>query len=190
MRDIKGLFFDMDGTLVDSFEANFEAYRIAIESVGREIDRARFAPSFGQNVHVFLPALFPDITLQEIESIKKEKARIHASLIHLVRPNQQLIDFLKSVRSHHTTALVTTASHTNVQTIVDSLKLRELFDYIITGDQVERHKPSPEAYLKALQLTQLSANEVLAFEDSKSGLEAAHAAGIHTIRIKISDTAL
>ena len=52
-------------------------------------------------------------------------------------------------------------------------------------DQVVMAKPNPEAYLKALELSGLHSYEVLAFEDSISGIQAAKAAGIQVLKIKI-----
>ena len=190
MKTIRGLFFDMDGTLVDSFMSNFEAYRLAIESVGRTIDLVTFAPTFGQRVDVFLPALFPDISTEDIELIKKEKTRVLPQFVHLARPNQPLINFIRSVRGHHTTVLVTTATLVNALVVLKALAIEDLFDYFVTGDIVSTAKPHPEAYLKALEVTGLKVDEVLAFEDSETGIASARAAGIMTLTIKIPEEAL
>jgi HAD superfamily hydrolase (TIGR01509 family) len=68
-----------------------------------------------------------------------------------------------------------------------AFKLEDMFDYLATGGDVKQPKPNPEIYLKALDMTGLEANEVLAFEDSESGIESARAAGIATLLITIPE---
>ena len=77
------------------------------------------------------------------------------------------------------------AQKQNAETVISNAGISEIFDYIITGDQVVMAKPNPEAYLKALELSGLNSYEVLAFEDSISGIQAAKAAAIQVLKIKI-----
>ena len=186
MKTIKGLFFDLDGTLANTLEANSKAYQQAVKEIGREFTHEMYASTYGMRVDAFLKKFFPDITDEEINQVRKIKAKIYPSLAHLAKPNKELIGFIKTLRASHTTALVTMANRPNAEAIVNALKLSELFDFIITGDEVDSPKPNPECYLKALDVTGLNASEVLAFEDSETGINAAKAAGILTLTINIS----
>ena len=71
------------------------------------------------------------------------------------------------------TVLVTTASGENVRAILRHFDLEHAFDFVITGDDVTRHKPDPEAYRLALARLQLEPDECLAFEDSDVGAASA-----------------
>lgn len=187
MKTIKGLFFDLDGTLVDTLEANTLAYQHALNGVGRTLTDEQIAGVFGMRADTFLPKFFPDITERELSEIKRLKIEAYPEYVHLARPNKQLIDFVRTLKPNHVTALVTMAQKANALAVLQASKLEDLFDHIVTGSDVTRAKPDPESYQKALELTGLDANEVLAFEDSDSGIEAAKAAGISVLTISIAD---
>ena len=87
------------------------------------------------------------------------------------------------IRDSHKTALVTTASGSNVKAILDYHGLAGLFDIIVTGDDVTRHKPDPEAYLLACRGLNLLPAHCIAFEDSDIGVASAEAAGVAVIRV-------
>jgi HAD superfamily hydrolase (TIGR01509 family) len=184
---IKGLFFDLDGTLVNTLEANIQAYIAVGKKAGVSITREMFVSTFGKRIDKWLPEFYPDITDKKIEQIKKYKAEIYPDHLHLATPHTKLIDFIRTVRPHHVTALVTTAQKKNAQAVMDAMGISDLFDHFVAGNEVEHPKPHPEAYLKALGLAKLQPAEVLAFEDSKTGIEAAHKAGLQVMRIRSFD---
>ena len=185
MHTIKGLFFDLDGTLVDTIEANVSAYMEACKKIGISITRKQLKDAFGERMDVFMTRLYPDISKEKMGQLRKYKAEFYPKYVHLNKPNTQLINFLRTLKQDHETALVTMAQKQNAETVISNAGISEIFDHIITGDQVVMAKPNPEAYLKALELSGLNPFEVLAFEDSVSGIQAAKAAGIQVLKIKI-----
>ena len=188
MKVIKGLFFDLDNTLLNTEESQFRAYQKALKVHGRRLTHVDHQRVFGNDSGTFLPMLFPDITDDEVRDIRRLKAGFYEEFMHLVRPNVQLIDFFRTVRPHHITALVTTGKRANILPLLEAHLLTHLFDHVILGEDVENFKPHPEAYQKALKLSGLQADEVLAFEDSDTGVESAQAAGINVIKITIPKT--
>lgn len=187
MKVIKGLFFDMDGTLIDTLEANAQAYVEAVKQIDRVFTKRMYYDVHGMRVDLFMRKYFEDITDKEIDVVRKTKAKIYPSLLHLARPHHQLISFVKTLRPQHTTVLVTMAQSQNAEAVLQATKIKDLFDYIITGNDITKPKPHPESYLKALEITGLEPNEALAFEDSISGIEAAKAANIPVITITIPE---
>jgi len=185
MKTIKGLFFDLDGTLVDTLEANAQAYTEAIKTINRTFTKEMYYAVHGMRIDLFMRKYFDDITEKEIDTVRHAKAKLYPSLLHLARPNHQLIDFVKTLRPLHTTVLVTMAQRQNTEAVLKATQILDLFDYIITGSDVKLAKPNPESYLKALQITGLEPFEALAFEDSESGIEAAKAAKISVITIRM-----
>jgi len=186
---IRGLFFDLDGTLADTDEANYHAYSRAFADEGYTLDRKPFfylQSTLGLRADAYIPRLAPDASPEVVNRIWKNKAGYYANAMHLVRPNHQLIAFLRLSRPHHTTALLTTAKRANASRVLAAtgLSLNE-FDHHIFGDEVTQSKPNPEVYLKALERADLEPNEVIAFEDSEGGLAAANAAGIRVIKVVI-----
>lgn len=75
-------------------------------------------------------------------------------------------------------AVATTGGRAWVEPLLARLFDAGTFDVVVTGDEVERLKPAPDAYRLALELLGTSTAGVLAVEDSPPGLSAARAAGL------------
>jgi HAD superfamily hydrolase (TIGR01509 family) len=81
-------------------------------------------------------------------------------------------------------AIVTTTSRSNAAALLCvhlGARWRERFAAVVCGEDVQRKKPDPEAYLRALAELGLGPQETVALEDSPGGLEAARAAGVPVI---------
>lgn len=185
-KTIKGFFFDLDGTLVNTHESNFRAYREAIMdvvgvSVGDELSTYIKAGESSKN---FLPKLLPHVTGAELSDIIHAKERHYPKHLGVSQLNEYLSTFLQQMSNHYVTVLVTTAKRNNALAVLKQHNFDTFFTYVIFGDDVVKMKPEPDAYMLALEKTQLTADDVIAFEDSANGIAAAHAAGIQTIQIK------
>jgi HAD superfamily hydrolase (TIGR01509 family) len=104
-----------------------------------------------------------------------------------LRINAALLALATSLRHCIKTALVTTASAESVRAILGRFDLDEAFDLVITGDDVTRHKPDPQAYDLALERLQVKPRECLAFEDSDVGVASAEAAGVPVVRVSFAE---
>jgi beta-phosphoglucomutase-like phosphatase (HAD superfamily) len=81
-------------------------------------------------------------------------------------------------------AIATTTSRRNIESLLAvtlGLNAHGDFEAIITGEDVAKKKPDPEAYRLALARLGVSADEAIAFEDSKNGVVAARGAGLQVI---------
>lgn len=182
---IKGFFFDLDGTLVNTYKADFLAYRDAVrEVINEELVEVEYAALHGMELGAKLAKLFPELTEEQVSAIRKSKKKHYPKYVHLTQPNDSLIDFLAQLAKHQLCVLVTTAKSENAARVLDHHNLLQYFTHIISGDDVTEHKPSPAAYQLALQKTGLQPQEVLAFEDSQSGIDSAEAAGIPVVHIR------
>ena len=184
MTLLKALLVDLDGTLVDTREANFAAYQSALAGAGVTITRQWWtANGFGRSWRQFLPALLADHPGVDPQAIAAAKAEIYPRFLHLSRINGGLVRLLETLRLNLKTALVTTASRTGVDAVLDTHGLRQLFDEIITGDDVAEHKPSPEAFVEAARRLRVSASECLVIEDSRMGIDAGLAFGAPVLAV-------
>jgi beta-phosphoglucomutase-like phosphatase (HAD superfamily) len=86
-------------------------------------------------------------------------------------------------------AICSGALLTEVELILEEARLRHLFEVIVAAEQVKKGKPDPEGFLLSLQRLNesrenpITANQCIVIEDSHWGLEAAKAAGMHTIAV-------
>jgi HAD superfamily hydrolase (TIGR01509 family) len=184
MKAIAGLLVDMDGTLVDTAAANYEAYADALGEVGVKTSRSEFdRVATGRNWRQFLPAFLAEVPNVDPAGVAGRKAEIYPTKLALTRVNEALVSLIRSARPQWRTALVTTASAANVAAILDHHRLGPLFDTIVTGTDVSRHKPDPEAYFVAAARLGIQPGECLVVEDSDIGVQSAESFGALCLRI-------
>lgn len=182
MKD-KLLIFDMDGTLFDTSESNYLAYKEAAESLGYEIDRDKFMRLFvGKNYREFLPlfGICEDDELQQVHDLKKEFYKKYLNKIQL---NNELFTLIKSSKETCIIALATTASKKNSFDILDFFNVTDLFDIILTQDDVKALKPDPDCYNKVMETAGMTAENTTIYEDSEVGIMAARASGAKVVKI-------
>lgn len=183
---IKGLLFDLDGTLVDTHIANYEAYRDALSDIGLDITYEDFKKSIGHQARTFLPWFAPGQTENVYAKISARKAVYYQRKMHRTRLNVKLKQFLEAMKPNHVIVLVTTAKRENAFAVLRHHNLEKMFDIIICAEDVKMSKPNPECYVKALNKAKLLPTEVIAFEDSEPGIVAAQAAGISGV-VKVGE---
>ena len=180
---IRAIITDFDGTLVDTFDANFQAYKLAFENNSLSISRDQYKACFGLRFDAFMKQI--GIENDDLmASIKKEKAQIYPQCFDSLVPNTTLITFIRKMKASGVkTAIASTAQKENLMKVLNHLHLADLFDEIIAGTGVKKGKPDPEIYLKTMDVLGVPPDETLIFEDTEVGLQAAEASGASYMRI-------
>ena len=82
-------------------------------------------------------------------------------------------------------ALVSGAARVEIEPVLDAAGLAPAFSALVSADDVERGKPDPAGYVRALELLDgdLAAEDVLVFEDTEAGVDAAKGAGMHVLGV-------
>jgi HAD superfamily hydrolase (TIGR01509 family) len=183
---IRGLLFDLDGTLFFTEKANFLSYQRAFHEVGFTLEREAYARAFGLRFDAMVKAVGAPLTPAQVEQVRAAKARYYRENLSWVEPNTALIGFLRGLRASHRTGLVTTAARQNAMAILEHFGLVSAFDHAVFGEDVAQPKPHPEGYLTLLRRLDVTPRECVAFEDSETGMAAAEAAGVNVVRIPAS----
>ena len=185
MHRLRALLFDLDGTLIDSAEASNAAYARALLEFGVRIAPDEVArAAAGRHWQHFLPGILSRAGVEcDPAAVARRKGELYRESLDKLRVNFALLSLAASVGPEMQTVLVTTASGESVGAILRRFDLGHAFDLVITGDEVARHKPDPEAYLLALARLRLEPAKCLAFEDSDVGVASAEAAGIPVVRV-------
>jgi len=80
---------------------------------------------------------------------------------------------------------VGTGGHSvTVERTLEVIAMKDYFEIIVTADNVSRHKPDPETFLKCAELMQVNPGSVLVFEDGDLGIEAASRAGMKSVDVR------
>ena len=174
---MKLIIVDLDGTLFDTKDVNYHAYKDAIAPYGYDIDYHYYC-DFCNGRH-YLDFL-PQITTEDeavLTAMHKAKKMAYKKHLHRAVLNQGLVDIIRLMRSEYKTAVVTTASKENCEDILKEFHLEGLFDLVLTHDDIAKSKPDPEGFLKAMDLLDAKPEETIIFEDSDVGLAAAERSG-------------
>ena len=174
---------DFDGTLVDTFEANFRAYQKAFYEVGLNLTEERYRECFGYRYDDFMMAMgiTDEVTKQRIRELKKN---YYPEFFAHLRLNNRLVEILRQNHdSGGMNAIASTARKENLMNVVEYLHVGDLFDLIYAGDDVKKAKPDPEIYLLTMQNLGVTPSETMIYEDSEVGIQAAMTSGAECMRV-------
>ena len=193
---LQAVIFDFDGVITDSEILHLRSFNNVLGQYGIEITRKDYYKKYlGLNDLDCFGQLRAEGKLnlddEGIENLIKQKnddfeklARTEGSLIPGVK------DFLGKLKQNNIIMAICSGSLlTEIMLILEDAGLRTFFDVIVSAEQVRLGKPDPEGFLLALQkLNKKSPEPILAehcvaIEDSYWGLEAARAAGMHTVAV-------
>ncbi len=180
---IKALLFDLDGTLINTREANYIAYKKAFLNEGKNLSEESYNKNFGLCFNDLIKNIFPSCSQIEKDRIKSEKTYFYKKNFCKTKLNPSLKSILLNNRSRYKTAIVTTASKINAVEILKYHGLHNMFDVFIFGEDVKNGKPHPECYNLAMQLLGIRSSECLVYEDSSIGIEAAKSSGASVINV-------
>jgi len=175
--------FDLDGTLFDTRRVNYAAYKYALNYYGVDLDYELFASEFnGRHYKVFVPQIIGgEEHLEDIHDMKIEK---YPEFLSEAILNESLFAMIDCMKDEFYIAIVSTASTDNVYQILDHFGVRDKFELILTQSDVEKKKPDPEGFIKAMDYFGIPAENTIVFEDSDVGVEAAKRAGCVTYVVK------
>lgn len=183
MGEVKLLITDFDGTLVDTFEANFLAYQMAFKEKNLVLSREDYRECFGLRFDDFMAKM--GIFDEKIKSeIRRIKGSVYPIFFDKLVINIPLLSMLRGFKaSGGLTALASTARRNNLLNALNYIKAYDIFSLIVAGEDVKKGKPEPEIYNKILDTLQVKPTEALIFEDSMVGMMAAQNAGVQFIQI-------
>jgi len=176
--------FDLDGTLADTFELNYQAYKFAVESVGGNWSQtATEILLSGAQASNFLQDCrnLPRQRFQEVQRIKREYFLRNLQVIKPIADGMELLS-----NAGELAGLVTNSSKLNAVAVLKHLKIQDKFSHIITGADVKNHKPHPEPYLLSVSMAEkkyLTKLRHIAVEDSEIGKTSAFQAGLKIISL-------
>lgn len=168
--------FDLDGTLYDTGEVNYYAYKDALKSFGITLDKRFFVEECnGKHYTEFLPLVISDLTL--MDEIHERKKNAYAENLGKARENKHLFEIIDILKEKYHLALVTTASRKNTMDILSFFGHENLFEYIVTQEDIVKTKPDPEGFVLAMEYFDAIPENTIIFEDSAVGIQAAKSTG-------------
>ncbi len=182
-----GIIFDLDGTLVDSFDPHLQSWKIVSRRYGFDFPDAVFMEIFGSLNCDYLPKILGDRATPElVEEIDLALETTYREIIARKFPAMPGAEEL--VRSLHEAgyriAVGSSAPKANVDAAIRGLGIAPLLSAVVCQDDVERVKPDPAIFLTAAKRMGIPPENCVVVEDSTFGIAAAKAAGMFCIGIQ------
>lgn len=187
----RGVIFDMDGTLIETTQADYHAWKKVFEDHGQELSFDDYFPLIGMKSEVVVNTRL-HLEGEEAKKALLKKADYFRDIIesHGIQTVPYATRLLKKLKQHNLKLALATSSRSQKMNYV--LKLTELlqyFDVIVTGDEVTRSKPAPDVFIKAVEKLNLPVSQCVVIEDAASGVKAAKNAGLKCIAITTTHSA-
>ena len=187
----RAIFFDMDGTLVDSIPFHQEAWLKFLSNHGIHLRPEDFPAQNHGNIHEMIGRFFPHVTSEEKrQELGEEKETTFRKIYQpYLAEIKGLTRFLEAVKRRNISIhLSTMGDQTNINFTIDGLGIRSFFDTMTGGHEVQKGKPDPEIFLKTLQKSGVKAEQAVVFEDSGGGIRSAKSAGLKVIGMATTHT--
>jgi len=187
--ELKGCIFDLDGVIVDTAKYHFMAWRRLAKELGFEFtlehNEALKGVSRMASLEILLKTGGMTVSEQEKETLAARKNGWYVEFITGMTPDEILpgsIRLLKALRKEGILTAIGSASK-NAGTILDGIRLREMFDVVVDGNKIHSAKPDPEVFLRGAQEMNLLPANCIVFEDAQAGIEAAIAGGMKCVGV-------
>lgn len=183
---IKLLLLDFDGTLANTGRANATSYIEALAEQGIELSMEEYRQKY---FGLRCPEFLTDIGITDpaqMAHIRRRKVEIYPTHFDMVTLNRPLWDFVQDFRAQGGKAMIVSTGHIdNITNVMRYLGIENGFDGVLSSDDVTHSKPSPDCFLKAMEIAGYAPEQTLIFEDSEIGIAAAEASGAAYFRVKL-----
>ncbi|GAB6087371.1 HAD family hydrolase [Alkaliphilus crotonatoxidans] len=185
-KNIKGVIFDLDGTLVDSMGI---WYKIDVEflnkrgfEVPENINKMTEGKSFTETAQLFKETF---MLRESIDEIKAEWIKLgkeyYSNQVPLKPGVKELLALLKKMEMK--LGIASSCSRELLEAVLKQHQIQHYFHTIVTSCEVKQGKPFPDVFMKAAENLKISNEQALAFEDTVAGVMAAKAAGMKVIAV-------
>lgn len=180
-----GVIFDIDGVLVDSYDAHYRSWQRLADATGVTFNERLFADTFGMTSREIIRTHWPatshdDASVAELDGRKEAWYREIVSRDFPVMAGAvNLIDAL--VNADFSIGAGSSGPPENVALALAKLGRASVFTGVVTGMDVKRGKPAPDVFLLCAQKMGRSPADCVVIEDAPAGVRAARAAGMRVV---------
>lgn len=186
--------FDMDGTIVDLEQLNFDSFKETIqEKLGQSL-------SYDDYLDLFAGSGSKRGFQRYFEKHKIEKQDVSAFVKHYRGKKREVLEnrfwevvtvkpglemYLQELKeAGKRLAVATSTAREFAELILKNANLIQYFDTIVAVEDVKNTKPAPDLFLEALEQLGGKRSQAIVFEDSANGIQAACNAGIDYIVVQ------
>ncbi len=187
--DWRAVIFDMDGVITNTMPYHFDAWLSAFSSVGIKVGCEDISLREGQDGLASVKEIYKQhkrkFSTREAQWLLRKKEALFKRIVRIkfIQGARSFLRLLKKRR--FILGLVTGTSRHEVEKILPG-ELLKFFDVTVTGDEVNKGKPDPEPFLKALRILGMPAGKAVVIENAPFGIQAAKRARLYCIALETS----
>ena len=181
---VKGILFDLDGTIVDSKQAYVEAARAAFESAGQKPPETRDSLEIPRRLEQSLP--INDIVRFDVQRFLDVYLKTYYNVTRTTTKLVPNVEAAMQVLSGKAKLALITMRFVPKTAVIEELErfgLAEYFTYVVTALDTHKPKPSPEALIKAVKALDVNMCDCVIVGDSVIDMRAGKAAGAMTVAV-------
>ncbi len=183
---IKAIIYDLDGLLIDSERAHFQALEDLLSGYGKITPPEWFLPMIGmdneESASFIINETGLSLTTDELNHLRFEN--VMRLLPEIAEQKDGLIKLLDHcIQLNIKIAVASNSPLKYVLTALEALAIHDKFEVVCTAYDVANAKPAPDVYLEAARRLAVEPGECMGVEDSLLGLEAVISAGMTSVVI-------
>ena len=189
MKKINTVIFDMDGVVVDGMPYHIKSWKEALSTIDMAVSDLEIYLMEGmtgrETMEIFVKKSNRVISDETAENIIKLKRNIFND-IFTVTLIKEIKDFLLKLKEHKYNIALVTGTRLEVVKKVLNVGLNNVFEVIVTGEMVDKGKPDPEPYLKAVDMLNVKKEGYIVIENAPAGITSAKSAGLTCFAVQTS----
>ena len=183
--ELKGIVFDCDGTLADTMPLHWRAWQLITQKHDLHFPIDRFYSLGGVPSRDILKMLAQEQgkTIDHI-AVAHEKENAYLPLMSEVEPIHAVVDIAKANHGKIPMAVASGGTQPIILAVLEHLKLRHLFDAVVTSEMVKNQKPAPDIFLEAARRIGVDPKFCRGYEDTDLGMQAIRSAGMEAVDVR------
>ncbi|MDO9274669.1 MAG: beta-phosphoglucomutase family hydrolase, partial [Lutibacter sp.] len=178
------LIFDLDGTIANTMPNHFKSWRKAVIPYGIDFNASLFMQLTGMPRTATIEKLNEMFgTKMNPDIVGKVKEDHFKTLVNLTEEIGVVTDVIRKYHTILPMSIGTGSTKKGAQKTLEVIGLENYFDIIVTADDILKHKPHPETFLKCAELMGVKPQDCVVFEDGILGMNAAEEAGMMVIDV-------
>lgn len=182
---LQGVIFDLDGVIVNTVPLHFKAWKKMFNEYGKKFNFKDYKQKVDGIPRMSgARAILSELSQEELNAAAAKKQSYFLEFLKQegIKVYPSTVNFIKILKNNKIKVAVISSSK-NCLFILEKANLVNLFDVIITGNDIKRGKPHPDIFLLAAEKLNLNPSECVVFEDAVLGVEAAKNAKMKVIGI-------
>ena len=183
----RAVLFDWDGTLADTRQVIVTSFQQAVRDVGIEVNaefiERRIGTGGEQTFREILQTAKKPFDEAAVKKLLAKKIQTEISLSNKVKLFPGARRLLETLQGNARVALASMNNRPVIEYLLNAMKIKELFEIVLTVEEVSRFKPDPEIFLNCAAKLRCKPEECVVVEDSIFGVQAAKAAGMDCIAV-------